>query len=116
MIVTRLNNGRLIFSAENWKEMFRIRVANHLFRMNKDIRLPRGYIKTDEGIMTDTSNFWIWYLWPFIMIGLFIGNIWWTPARWLYKRGYIRVKECERKNIMSWFWPLKLRLKSNNRQ
>ena len=71
MIVTRLNNGRLIFSAENWKEMFRIRVANHLFRMNKDIRLPRGYI---------------------------------------------RVKECERKNIMSWFWPLKLRLKSNNRQ
>jgi len=99
MLINTENNK---FIRESWKEWFRIEVERCAYRFRR-FRPPKGFIKTYSDLQRDIDYYWFILFVPFVKIVLWLKEIWWAIPQWLYKRGYLEVKEGVAIHWLSWF-------------
>jgi hypothetical protein len=68
----------------------------------KRISIPKGFKETENLVNEDASIYWVWYLYPFVKIGLFIRKKWFKLGYWFYERGFL--KKYKQGEYKSWFW------------
>lgn len=86
---------------------FRIEV-NGLDYLVEGFRLPKGFIKVYSYWDRDIDVYWFILFVPFVRFWRLIIRLWWKPAKWFYKKGYLKHQEGE---VEHWF--RKIRLKKN---
>lgn len=111
MQIHKTKNG-IKFVRENWKEWFHFIVCFEMYQRviyNGIFPIPRWYIKSSRrDFMRAIDHYYIFFLIPFVELALFLDKMWWKLARFVWKKGYLRVSEGEQ---LPYFWPKRITLK-----